>query len=173
VQHPAHLGAGWAIEHARAVLGGRGAAGAKRLYLSRADAQARQVYNETELLAALADRGFEAITPATMSLEDQLAAFRVASHVVAAHGPVLTNIVLCPPGARVLELFHPLYGSADYAMLAAGSGLDYTALCGRDGLSDAPELNDPGRADFGAGRFGKRHLRVDPAAVRQWLEATA
>jgi hypothetical protein len=171
LQHPAHFGAGWVIEHARAVLGGRGASGTRRLYLSRADAQARQVDNEAELVAALSGFGFESIAPGTMTFEDQLAAFRAPSQVVAAHGTALATIVLCPPGARVLELFHPLGGSWDYAMVATACGLDYAALCGRDGLSDAPELNDPGRADGGAGRFGKRHLRVDPAAVRHWLGA--
>lgn len=172
LQHPAHLGAGWAIEHARAVLGGRGGGGAggRRLYLSRADSPARQVQNEAELVAVLAQFGFESIVPGAMTYEDQLAAFRAASHVVGAHGAALSHIVLCPPGARVLELFHPLYGTWAYAMIAAGCGLDYAALCGRDGLSDAPGLNDPGLVDLAAGRFGERHLRVDPEAVRQWLQ---
>ncbi len=124
-------------------------------------------------MAELARFGFEAIVPGAMPYDEQLAAFRAASHVVGAHGAALAHIVLCPPGARVLELFHPLYGTWAYAMLAAACGLDYAALAGRDGLSDAPELNDPDRVDLAAGRFGERHLRVDPAAVRRWLETPA
>ncbi len=173
LQHPAHLAAGWAIEHARAVLGGRGARGERRLYLSRADSTARQVQNAAALEAELADLGFETIVPGTMPYDDQLAAFRAASHVVAVHGAALAHIVLCPPRARVLELFHPLYGTWAYAMVAAACGLDYVALAGRDGLSDAPELNDPARVDLAAGRFGERNLRVDPALVRRWAEHPA
>ncbi len=37
LQHPAHYGAGWAVEHARAVLGGRGGSFGRRLYLSRVE----------------------------------------------------------------------------------------------------------------------------------------
>ncbi len=108
LQHPAHYGAGWAIEHARAVLGGRGTVGSRRLYLSRADSKTRQVQNEAALVAALARFGFETIVPGAMTYEAQLAAFRAASHIVAPHGAALAHIVLCPPGARVLELFHPM-----------------------------------------------------------------
>lgn len=173
LQHPAHWGAAWAVEHARAVLGGRGSGGDRRLYISRADLRTRRVQNEPELIAALARFGFDAIVPGAMPYDEQLAAFRTASHVVGTHGAALSHIVLCPPGARVLELFHPLYGTWDYAMLSAASGLDYTALVGRDCLSDAPELNDPGRVDLAAARFGERNLRVDPAAAANWMGASA
>ena len=170
LRHPAHYGAGWAIEHARAVLGGRQTSGSRRLYLSRTDSQTRQVQNEAELAAELARLGFETIVPGAMPYEAQLAAFRSASHVVAVHGAALSHIVVCPPQARVLELFHPLYGTWAYAMVAAACGLDYAALACRDGLSDAPELNDPDRVDLAAGRFGERNLRVDVAVVRSWVE---
>lgn len=169
LQHPAHHGAAWAVEHTRALLGGRGAQGSLRLYISRADAPSRQVQNEAALLAALEPHGFRAIVPGALPYQEQLAAFRDASHVVGAHGAALAHIVLCPPGARVLELFHPLYGTWAYAMLAASCGLDYAALVGRDGLSDAPELNDPALVDLTARRFGERHLRIDPAALELWL----
>ncbi len=173
LQHPAHWGATWAMEHARAVLGGRGSGGDRRLYISRADLQTRRVQNEPDLIMALARFGFDAIVPGAMSYDEQLTAFRGASHVVGTHGAALSHIVLCPPGARVLELFHPLYGTWDYAMLSAASGLDYTALVGRDCLSDAPELNDPERVDMAAARFGERNLRVDPGMVVRWMQASA
>jgi capsular polysaccharide biosynthesis protein len=169
LQHPAHLAAGWAIEHARTVLDGRGTRGHRRLYLSRSDVRARQIENEAELFAVLADHGFESIAPGSMPYGVQLATFREASHIVSAHGAALAHIVLCPPGARVLELFHPLYGTWAYAMLAIGCGLDYRAHVGSDGLSDAPELNEPERIDLAAGRFGERNLRADPNALRLWL----
>ncbi len=173
LQHPAHLAAGWAIEHARAVLGGRGTVGRRRLYVSRADAATRRVLGEEALGAALSARGYETIVPGHMPYREQLECFRTASHVVAAHGAALAHLVLCPPGTHVLELFHPLYGSWAYAMLAEACGLDYEALVGRDGVSDAPELNDPALVDLGAGLFGERHMRVAPERLEAWLERVA
>jgi hypothetical protein len=55
-------------------------------------------------------------------------------------------------------------------MLAQACGLDYAALTGRDGVSDAPELNDPAVVGPLMGRFGDRGMRVDPAALAAWLD---
>jgi hypothetical protein len=173
LQHPAQLCAPWALAWLRERLGGATRPGHRRLFVSRADAPTRRLVNEPELLAVLRRRGFEVIVPERMPYEDQLAAFRDASHVVACHGAALAHLVLCAPGTHVLEMFHPLYGTWAYAMLAAASGLRHAALLGRDGVSDAPELNEPAAAGPLLGRFGERDLRIDAGELGAWLEAVA
>jgi capsular polysaccharide biosynthesis protein len=169
LQHPAHLAADWAIEHARGLLGGRGDGGTLKLYVSRDDATARKVANEEELFALLEPQGFKKVVASGLSYAAQVALFQQASHVVGAHGAGLAHVVLCPPGTRVLELFHPLYGTGAYAQLSLACGLAYTAGIGRDAVSDAPELNDPALRQDAAGLFGERNLRVEPDLVREWL----
>ncbi len=80
------------------------AAGAARLYVSRANIPRRRLVNEAALHEGLADRGFAIIHPEAMSLTDQAAAFRDARVVVGVHGSALTNIVWCRDLKAVLEL---------------------------------------------------------------------
>ena len=169
LEHAAHRGAGWAVDFARTTLGGRGERGWRRLYISRADSNVRQVVNEADIVRLLEPLGFEVIVPGRMTYEAQLATFRQASHVIAAHGAALAHIVLCPPGAHVLEMFNPVYGTPAYAMQAAACGLHYAALVARDAHSDAPEWNDPALADVSRGQHGPRNLRVDVDALRAYL----
>jgi capsular polysaccharide biosynthesis protein len=98
-----------------------------------------------------------------------VAAFKQASHIVAPHGAGLTHLVLCPRGARVLEIFHPLYSSPCYAMQMEAAGLDYAAMLGRDWESDAPEWNDPALADIGDSTYLERHMRVDLPLLANYL----
>ena len=44
---------------------------------------------------------------ARWALLEQVDAFAAAQVVVAPHGAALGNLVFCPPGVRVLELFAP------------------------------------------------------------------
>jgi capsular polysaccharide biosynthesis protein len=167
--HPAHLGAAWALDFVRQTLGGQGRKGWRRLYLSRADAGGRRVANEEEVMALLEPHGFEAIVPGRMSYDAQLAAFRHASHVIGAHGAALTHLVLCPPGAHVLEMFHPLYGTCAYAAQAEAAGVRYAALVARDWDSDTPYWNDPAVHAGTPSRFGDRHIRVDIDTLSRYL----
>jgi len=169
LSHAAHFGADWAVAFVRQILGGQGVKGWRRLYLSRGDVSARQVTNEAEVIALLDAHGFEPIVPGRMSYDAQLAAFRQASHVVAAHGAGLTHILLCPPGAQVLEMFHPLYGTSAYAMQAAACGIHYAAMVARDWESDAPHWNNPALADVSTSKFLERHIRVDLETLSRYL----
>lgn len=101
-----------------------------RVYLSRRGVASRGVANEEELLALLAPHGFVLIQPETLSLADQIALFRGATHVVAPHGASLTNLLHMRQGS-VLELFQEGHGvRPDFFQLAMINGLDYLhALC--------------------------------------------
>lgn len=167
--HPSHLGATWAMDFIRRTLGGQGRKGWRRLYLSRAKAASRRVANEEDVKALLEPYGFQSIDPGDMRYDAQIAAFRQASHVVAPHGAALTHIVLCPPGAHVLEMFHPLYGTSSYAAQAGAAGIRYAALVARDWESDAPERNDPSVLATEPSRADDRHIRVDLETLSRYL----
>ena len=169
LRHAAHFGAAWAVSFAQATLGGQGTKGWRRLYLSRADAGMRRVANEDAVMALLEPHGFECIVPGGMPYEAQLAAFRQASHVIAPHGAGLAHLILCPQGAHVLEIFHPLYGSAAYAQQVAACGLHYAAMLARDWEFDTPEWNDPNVSDVHQNRYQARHMRVDLPTLSRYL----
>lgn len=170
IQHPAQLCASWTIAWLGDLLGAAAASGRRKLFISRADSPTRRLVNEAELLGVLQAHGYEVIVPGRMPYGDQVAAFREASHVVACHGAALAHLAACAPGTHVLEMFHPLYGTWAYAMLAQACGLRYAALVGRDGSADTPELNDPDVAGPLLGRFGERSLRIDPMELASWLQ---
>jgi capsular polysaccharide biosynthesis protein len=169
--HAADLGAGWAISYLRNALRPAPAGKPRRLFVSRADAASRRCANEEEVRSLLAPLGFETIVPGPMPYEEQISAFQDATHVVACHGAALANTVLCSPGAHVLEIFHALYGTPAYAMLAHEGGLDYAAMMARDAHSEAPQFNDPATLEGHTARFGLRDVRVDTGELRRWLES--
>lgn len=81
----------------------------EKIYIRRTPGSPRPVLNEAELAASLARRGFQAVALESLSFVQQVAAFRDARIVVAAHGAGLANLVFAPAGTAVLELF-----STDY-----------------------------------------------------------
>lgn len=108
----------------------------RRLWLSRRGVASRGVANEQEVLELLSPHGFCSVQAETLSLAEQIALFRGATHIVAPHGASLTNL-LHVRGARVLELFQESHGvRPDFFQLAMISGCDYLhAVCAATGPS--------------------------------------
>lgn len=103
----------------------------RKLYLSRAGAGQRQLVNELEIAALLAERGFETVKAAQLSFKEQLALFREAAAVVGCHGAGFANLVFASD-CRVLELFSPEYFRPDcFFTLSAQLGHRYQYLVGR------------------------------------------
>jgi hypothetical protein len=105
----------------------------RRIYVAR---QQRGLANDSDVWAMLRVRGFERFEPATW--EDNVVAFASAEIVVGPHGAGLSNVVFCPPGAHLVEIFpgdrpFPYFYSA-----ACASGMNYHALL-------ATPLIPPGR----------------------------
>ena len=169
LRHPAHWGAPWALGAVRDLFDTAPRARTRRLLISRADSPVRRIANEAAVQQALAPFGFETIVPGRMAFEDQIAAFRDATHIVGPHGAGLANILFCAPGTRVLEVFHPLYGTWAYAMIAPTLGLDYASMLGRDGDSDDPVYNDPALPQERRNQYSDRHMRVNLDDLRRWL----
>jgi capsular polysaccharide biosynthesis protein len=124
-----------------------------RLYLSRRGVATRQVTNEDAVMGLLEPHGFVAIQTERLSLGEQIALFRGASHIVAPHGASLTNLLHARSGS-VLELFQEGHGvRPDFFQLAMVNGLQYLhALC----PSSGPE----------------RHCTVPTALIEAYLAIT-
>ncbi len=102
----------------------------KRLYITRAGCTRRRVTNENEVIEALQAYGFECIDPARLSFAEQIATFRNADWIVAAHGGALSNLVFCQPDCRVIEIFSPNYVNTCFWQISCGVGLRYAYLLG-------------------------------------------
>ncbi len=82
----------------------------ERLYVTRGTApNTRRVVQDAEIRSRLERRGFVAIDPGSLSVQEQIDHFAAARVVVAPHGAALTNLTFCRPGVRVLELFSSSY----------------------------------------------------------------
>ena len=146
----------WACAYVRSLFPEK-TSGHEKVYLRRG-AGRRQLVNEDELEEALKEIGFISIQPHELSVAVQAGVLSSARRVVAPHGAALTNLIFSPPGALLLELFHPQHKNRCYVNIAAACGHRYV---GMDGFS-----ND---------RDGEAHLQytVNIAAVLETLKNAA
>lgn len=101
----------------------------RRLYISRAGAQrGRPVANEREIEAILGSRGFETVRLEELRVREQAKLFASAEVVVGPHGAGFTNLVFCPPGAKIVEFFNRSYVHPLYWMLSNRLQLRYYAF---------------------------------------------
>ena len=76
----------------------------QRIYVSRKLAVKRHLANEEEFLGLLKNDGFQKVNLEQLSICEQIELFRSASHVIAAHGAGLTNIIFAPAAVKILEI---------------------------------------------------------------------
>lgn len=97
----------------------------RRVYVSRARATRRRLVNEDELWPVLRDGGFERVVMEGLSFADQAALMRDTAVLAAPHGAGLTNMLLCPPGAQVLEIADLSFPNPNFYALACAARHDY------------------------------------------------
>ena len=85
----------------------------KRIYISRKLAVKRHLTNEEEFLPLLKKYNFRKVFLEEMSILEQVELFRNASHVIAAHGAGLTNVLFAPADVNILEI-RPLRSSGQF-----------------------------------------------------------
>jgi hypothetical protein len=88
----------------------------KRIYLKRVAVSAgnpRMLKSEERVESILADFGFLAIDPASVSFAEQIMLVQNVECVVAPIGAALANMIFAPPGRKVICLA-PSYSNADY-----------------------------------------------------------
>jgi len=125
----------WACAYVRSLFLEK-ASGPQKVYLRRG-AGRRELLNQADLENALKTLGFVSIQPDQLSVAEQANLLSSARCVVAPHGAALTNLLFAPPGALLLELFHPRHKNRCYVNIAAACGHRYIGLDGfskdRDG----------------------------------------
>lgn len=98
------------------------ARGSRRIFISRTDTVWRRMDNEHALYAGLADRGFEIIHPARLSLLQQIQVFRPATLIAGVHGSGMVNAVWSENPPSIVEI-SPLTGrDTHFSNLARGLG---------------------------------------------------
>jgi Glycosyltransferase 61 len=103
----------------------------RRLFVRRAEGQARSLRNSDELERIAAGAGFEAIEPGELPPEEQITLFSEARSVVGVHGAGLANVLFragCP--LDVLELLSPTWFGPQYFWLARAFGYGYRPILG-------------------------------------------
>jgi capsular polysaccharide biosynthesis protein len=97
----------------------------QKIFITRNQATSRRLINTEEISSYLSARGFTSIDLQGLSLSQQIALFRKASHVIAVHGAALTNLLYCEH-AFVLEIFSMQHGvRPDYVQIACINDLNY------------------------------------------------
>jgi hypothetical protein len=102
-----------------------------RVYVSREKASSRKLTNEDEIFAFLEPLGFKKYFLEELSLADQINIFSAAEFVIAPHGAGLTNLIFCPNGAKVLEIYSPNYVSVSYWNICCQNNIGYYYLFGK------------------------------------------
>ncbi len=140
----------------------RGAA--DEIYVARTDANNRVAENEAALIDLLERQGVRIVVPGTLSVAEQIAAFRAARLVIGLHGAGMSNIVFCQSGSFVYELLPRYYPNAAFNRLAQAGGLNYWA-----------DLFEGVAGGHGHGRTWRIDLDVVAArldAIRERIAAT-
>ena len=74
----------------------------RKIVVLRPGAKSRRLTNSDELLLAL--KGWETVVLETMTIKEQIKTFAEATHIVAAHGAGLVNLLWCKSGTKVIEI---------------------------------------------------------------------
>ena len=117
-----HL-ADW-LRHFKGLTGLKQITPHRKIVVLRPGAKTRKITNSDELLLAL--KGWETVALEKMTIREQMKTFAEATHIVAAHGAGLVNLLWCRPGTKVLEIQDPkMIHKKVYPVLAHHLGLEH------------------------------------------------
>jgi capsular polysaccharide biosynthesis protein len=77
---------------------------ARKVFISRARAERRNIANENEIVPLLQQHGYEIVYCEDLSFTEQVKLFADTVSLISLHGAGLTNILFMPAGSRVLEI---------------------------------------------------------------------
>ncbi len=75
----------------------------EKIYINRLDFSIRQLLNEDEVIRCVENHGFTSISLTGLSVAQQVALFRRATHIIAPHGAGSTNILFSNPAQNILN----------------------------------------------------------------------
>ncbi|MEE9322811.1 MAG: glycosyltransferase 61 family protein [Granulosicoccus sp.] len=114
----------------------------RRLYISRGSSGARGISNEEDLIAHLAQRGFEVVRAESMTVREQAVLFAEAQVVLGPHGAGFSNIAFCQPGTTVIELFSA-HMAPCFWVISEVTGLRHAVhFCGDFDETNRPSANE-------------------------------
>ena len=93
------------LRHFKGLIGLKEKEPHRKIVVLRPEAKTRKIKNSDELILAL--KGYEAVALENMSIKEQMKTFAEATHIVAAHGAGLVNLLWCKPGTKVVEILDP------------------------------------------------------------------
>ena len=102
-----------------------------RLYIARRRSGWRYVENESKLLAALSEFGFERYFLEDHPVRAQMELFQQAEFVIGPHGAGLTNLVYCNAGTKVIEIGSPIRPLGFFYFISHHRGLRYLNYFGK------------------------------------------
>ena len=77
----------------------------RKIIVLRPGAKTRKLVNSDELILKL--KGWETVELENMTVVEQMKTFAEATHILAAHGAGLVNLLWCKPGTKVVEIQDP------------------------------------------------------------------
>lgn len=99
----------------------------EKIYIRRRG-QTRGILNETELMAFLEPRGWQAVEPESLSLAQQIGLFAQARAVCGLHGAGFTNLLWCRPGCVAVEFLADNFLNGCYESLASSVRVEHRFL---------------------------------------------
>ena len=90
------------LRHFKGIPGLKEVEPKNKIVVLRPGAMTRRISNSDELMLAL--KGWKTVALENMSIREQMKIFAEATHVVAAHGAGLINLLWCRPGTKVIEI---------------------------------------------------------------------
>jgi hypothetical protein len=100
----------------------------KKIFLSRKDAQYRNLPNEDEIFELFAQKGFVRYEASKLSVAEQIALFNNATHIAGATGSNMTNLIFSQPGTHFLT-FIQNFADRTFYILSLIFDLKYYAIC--------------------------------------------
>ncbi len=94
----------------------------KRLYITRNSVPGRTMLNAAEITKKFERSGFAVVDPGTLSIDQQIELFSDAEVIAGPVGAGLTNAVLAPVGARIIQLASTDVCGETYTSLASSIG---------------------------------------------------
>ena len=114
----------------------------RKIFITRKDGSYRNITNQEQLLLAL--KGWETVTLDALTIKEQIKVFAEATHILAAHGAGLTNLLWCAKGTKVIEIqLKEFIDKKVYPILSHHLGLKHSVYLAQTDYVLGYDLNNP------------------------------
>ena len=112
------------LNHFKGLFGFKGLEPHRKIIVLRPGAKTRKLVNSDELILAL--KGWETVVLENMTIKEQFKTFAEATHILAAHGAGLVNLLWCKTDTKVIEIQDPtMLHKKVYPLLSHHLGLKH------------------------------------------------